>query len=191
MGQVNHMGTGLRSSASRMMFFATRSDLEALIREVEVRRVLKYVRAGLRPSPELETYESGLNLPSLGTASTGDALQEPAYLVFDASDTPRAQPIPQRRGGVRYGVYPDANPRTVMFRPGGRYDERHLISGEVVTGGEDPVALEICELFESVMSRMFRRLKSYRLGSEAARELDRGVRLTRAVGAPVAYDLRR
>jgi hypothetical protein len=176
-------------SRTQLQFFATREDLEPVIREIESAHRLRYVLSQLGPISEAQTYETALELPNLGTASTGDAVHEPSYLVIDRSDDIYVRPIKQRRGGTLYATYP--HPRSILFRPGGRYDAAHLIHGEIVTGSADEKALVIYSLFEKAIKSAFKNIKGCRVGVNALSALDSGTHLTRAVGVPAEYDLKR
>ena len=176
---------------TQLLFFATRSDLEPVIRSIESIRSLKYVKAGLLSTRDPKIYLSAFDLPSFGRAVAGDAVQEAAYLVVDANEEVRVETIPQRRGGELYGVYPNQNPRSVTFRPCGTFDERHLIRSEVSTAGSNGDALNLFALFESEIRRAFRSVKGYRVGPAAEQALDAGVRLTPNIRMSPAYDLTR
>lgn len=172
---------------NQLLFFATRDDLVEVIRQVEGSHHLKYVRISLSPKDEPEVYESALELPSVASGCLGEMAEESSYLILDRSDEVLVRAIPQKRGGVLFATYP--HPRSVMFKPGGHYDARHLISGEIVTAAGSSEALRIYSMFESAIKKEFKRVKSYRVGANALRELDAGVRLTRSIGTPAEYDL--
>lgn len=161
------------------------------MRAIEATRSLKYVKAGLQSERAPKIYKSAFDLPLLGRAVKGDAVHESAYLVVDADEEVGVETIPQRRGGELYGVYPNLNPRSVTFSPGGEFDDRHLIKGEVSTAGKNETSLALFELFEREIKRTFKNIKGYRVGPLALHALDADTRLTHAVGMPAAYDLKR
>ena len=161
------------------------------MRAIEAARLLKYVKAGLQTERTPEIYKSALDLPSFGRAVKGDAVHESAYLVLDVDEEVRAETIPQRRGGKLYGVYPNLNPKSVTFSPGGEFDDRHLIKGEVSTAAQNETSLALFELFEREIKRTFKNIKGYRVGPSTLRALDADARLTHAVGMSPAYDLKR
>jgi hypothetical protein len=175
---------------TQLLFFATRADLEPVVRAIESSRLVKYVRAGLQNSSAPEVYGSALSLPSLGRAVKGDAVHEPAYLVVDVQEEVHVETIPQRRGGELYGVYPNVNPNSVTFSPGGEFDGC-IIKGELATGNRSGTALDLFRLFEQEIRRSFKNIKGYRVGPTALAALDAGVRLTHDVGMSPLYDLRR
>src|SRR5260370_41611604 len=84
-------------------FFATKNDLEAVLTEVESRRSLKYTEAGMFDAPEMPTLMSGLQIPNLGLAPSGEHTLEPFWLITDAGAKVEIKTVPQRRGRTRYG----------------------------------------------------------------------------------------
>jgi hypothetical protein len=66
------------------------------------------------------------------------------------------------------------------------------VCGHIATAWDDPQSNALQDEFVRELFRGFARVKSYRVGPEAGRLLDDGVRLvTIDLKAPVEYDLRR
>jgi hypothetical protein len=89
---------------NQQSFFATKADLELLLREVESERQLQFVETGLFDSPSVEPIHSLLGAPSLGHLSAGDHNQGPCYLVASQDISIVVRTVPQRRGGTKYAV---------------------------------------------------------------------------------------
>ena len=65
-------------------FFETKGDLDAILAAVESQRRVKYTRAGMFDTPETTTFASGLQIPNLGFAPSGEHTLEPFWLITDA-----------------------------------------------------------------------------------------------------------
>jgi hypothetical protein len=122
----------------RVWFFAVRDDLLRVLDRVERTVPLTYRALVNSWEPDfgpanVPTFSSAAELPGLGIAGEGDHISQPHYLVM-----PAASPFKlwERRIGerVRRGVYPEGNPDSVMFYPGGLYDGVCLVGGEFSIG---------------------------------------------------------
>ena len=176
---------------NQQSFFATKADLESLLREVESKRQLQFVETGLFDSPSVEPIHSLLGAPNLGHLSAGDHNQAPCYLVASQEIFIDVRPVPQRRGGTKYAVDQQQNPKTIAFRPSGAFGENCLIDGQVGTISDESSSLELFQLFRKQMRRQFTKVKEFYVGKEAGELLDKGWRLTANVKSPPLYDLRR
>jgi hypothetical protein len=173
----------------QLPFFATHDDIVDVIRAVESSVNLKYVRTGLVETDHPAIYFKGEEIPSLGTAKYGDQNAEDDYLVLRSEEPVLSRAIAQTSGGVKYAFDQLRNPRSVVFRPGGRLDDRAIIAGRTGTASIDSDALALQNVFESAIKNSFSRIKSFWVGPEAQLCLDRGVRLTSALGSSLIYDL--
>lgn len=183
-------------------FFATKRDLEALLTSVESHRPLKYVYAWMSDKPEVLILDSGLNIPNLGIAPSGENNGDPFWLITVANKQVEIKTIPQRRGGVRYGIDPESNPESVFFWPGGvfegrlkwpggSFEGRAVIAGQIGTGMINPTSLELMKMFVRTIRNQFKKIKSDYLGPEAEQLFDSGYRLTASVKSPKENDLSR
>lgn len=172
-------------------FFAAKHDLEAILAAVESERPLKYVRAGMFDVPETTTLASGLQIPNLGLAPSGDHNLEPFWLITDANVNVEMEVVPQRRGGTRYGIDPGLNPESVVIWPGGVFEDSCVIAGQIGTAMMNPTSMQLLNLFAREIRRQFKRIKSFFVGPEAEQLLDAGYRLTHSVKSPGECDLSR
>lgn len=178
------------SKAKATYIFATRNDLEPGIKEIEARRDLKYVLMGSFDSPNIEVTHSALEIADLGIATKGDNVHENSYLVTDAADQVEIREVPQRRGGIRYIVDGMANPRSIIFRPGGVFTNICIIRGEIGTNAADRSSVDLYKDFVAQTTKGFKKVKMYFIGPEAEK-LSRGrMRLTHSVHAPSDTDLK-
>jgi hypothetical protein len=168
-------------------FFATRSDLESLLRLAEEGQSLIYVGAGLFADPERPCFSTGLAIPNLGSSQSGDSVQDPSFIVLTKGSPVAIRDVPQRAGGVRYAVDLLKNPGGMEFHPGGLHGDS-LIAGRIATLSQD--SFDVYGLFQSALSRLFGWVKGWRLGPEAASLFNTGRRLTTGVATSSDYDLR-
>ena len=176
---------------NQLSFFATKADLESLLRTVESERQLQFVETGLFDSPKLEPMHSLVGAPKLGNLSTGDHNHGPCYLVACREISIEVRPVPQRRGGIKYAVDQQANPKTIAFRPSGAFGENCLIDGQAGTVSDDSSSLELFQLFSKELRRQFTKVSEFYVGKEAGELLDKGWRLTANAKSPTLYDLKR
>jgi hypothetical protein len=162
----------------QISFFATGADLRALLASVELARPVEYVQAGLFESPAPHRMSSLLGDPRLGLSASGDHNHNPSFLVVDRGERVVVRPVPQRRGGVKYAIDQQVNPKSVRIRPSGVFQPNCIIAGDVGTLSEDPKSLGLFELFQKQIRSMFTAVRDNFLGEEALVLLDRGWRLT-------------
>ena len=172
-------------------FFATERDLKAVLAAVESQRRIKYTEAGMFDTAETTTFASGLQIPNLGLAPSGDHNLEPFWLITDGGANVEVKGVPQRRGGIRYGIDPGLNPESVVIWPGGVFKDSCVIAGQIGTAMMNPTSMELLNLFKREIRRQFKRIKSFFVGPEAEQLLDSGYRLTHGVRTAKECDLSR
>jgi hypothetical protein len=169
-------------------FFATASDLLPVTNEAESLMSVQYVLTGLFESADLIAYRTASDLPDFGIASAGDANHLPQYLVAPASVRIAVRTVSQKKGGTRYAVDQLENPETIVFAPGGIYDNVAVIAGRIGSVHTNDVAKALLNAFSRDVKK-FRRVGSYFVGPEAELLWQAGYRLTASVGSPREYDL--
>jgi len=196
-------------STKQLYFFATRGDLDPGLRAIERQRPLKLARLDHYPTKAIPVIESLFAIPDLGKVA---GRRSPDFLVLPARRRPRASRIVQvgkRRdfppklamalamvnicppgGKVVYGVYPSNNPPSIVFAPGGLYNERTLLAGEIATMHDNAASLDLYALFRKELLRGFTAVKSYVVGPEAMTLLGSGGRLTVDAQAAAICDLK-
>jgi hypothetical protein len=135
--------------------------------------------------------ETLLEDPDFGVAVNGEHNLEARYLVADRVTPIEVRQVPQSGGGAKYAVDQKINPQTVVFWPGGIFDENCVIAGSVGTVSEGEVSLAIFSLFGIELRRQFKKIKSYHVGRQAEELLDKGWRLTTGTTTPLLYDLKK
>jgi hypothetical protein len=172
-------------------FFATGSDLAPGLVAVEARHAIQYVRAGIFEEATPRIYRSFAEIEDLGVNRSGHHLNDEPYLVMPSGEAVEVREIPQRRGGVRYGVDQLGNQRSIVFRPGGVHGADYLICGHVGTASTLREMARLAEQFSRSVTSGFRQIGAYRVGADALDLAGRGVRLiTISTREPVEQDLR-
>jgi len=171
--------------------FATRSDLEPGLREVESEVGVKYARCDLYYGPICEQYPSLLEWNDLGRNETGSHITGPGFLVLPRDREIKIEPVPQVSGGIRYSLSQKLNPNSITFLPGGIYKrEEILICGHIGTIWKP--SLTLYKSFVKAVTKGFEKIGSYRVGPEAVRLMNAGHRMvTIGISSPRDYDLRR
>ena len=185
-------------------FFATKSDMESGLRAFETQWKVKYVRAGLRPTLDIETYYSALKLPDLGCAAAGDVSINTGYYVLPLEVNIVVEHVLQYDGEILYRANHKDNPFAFLFRPGGWYEDKYWHDSRVMIGGDMGTVsaaedAQACyRAFARAFSKGFTTIpdvwhQKWSVGPEALTLLDAGVRLiTRNLSAPGTHrDLKR
>lgn len=99
----------------------------------------------------------------------------------------------QQPENTRYNVSQKLNADSVVFSPGGIYnDERVLVCGHIGTISTSAAAQDLYRVLVKTLTAGFEKIGNYRVGPEAARMMDEGYRMvTIGISSPAAYDLRR
>jgi hypothetical protein len=150
---------------------------------------LQYVLCGLFDSPALTVYGSLLDVEGLGIATRPDDITGPRFLVANAFRHITVEPVPQRRGGIKYAVDQGSNPGTIAILPGGVYQETSLLAGNIGTVADDDEAVSLFADFSRVVTKGFTKVRAYRVGAEALALARQGVRLTADARSSKEYDI--
>jgi hypothetical protein len=167
-----------------IQFFATNSDLRAVLDAVEARCGIQYIECGLFDVADR---------PAFATLRLGPADYAPGsancFLVFPRDRVYKVRTVAQRRGGPRYAVDQMVNPGTVVLNPGIDMNESVLVAGTVGTIHRDNTSSALMQTFAAEVKSRFQRIKGYWVGPQAKARLGSGARLTHSVTAPPEYDL--
>jgi hypothetical protein len=175
---------------NQFSFFATKADLESVLRAVESVRPLQFVVVGVFDSADVQSKHSLLGTPSIGTVRFADASNETRYLVAHRDLPIEIRTVPQRAGGVKFAIDQQANPQTIGFQPSGEFGEKCLIAGQVGTVSDHRNSLDLFREFSREFQRQFTKIKSYYVGKDALELLKKGWRLTSNAKSPPLYDLK-
>jgi hypothetical protein len=161
-------------------FFATQSDLSKIVKTIAALRPLQFIIAGLFTSPEIQSFHC-LTKPK----------PTENYLIADRNLKINIRQVPQKAGSHKYAIDQMLNPKTIVIRTGGIIKEKCLMAGKIGTISEDRTSIELYTLFSSKIIGGFEKIKSYYVGEDALRYLDRGFRLMATPKSPRQFDLTR
>ena len=175
-----------------VQFFATRRDLLDVMSEAEARRDLHYAEAGMFECSEPLIYPSAAAIPELGEIRVPRSILGRILLIGVRETSFAVESVCQRRGGMRYVLSQKENPDTISLHPGGQFNKQVLLAGDFGTCTDSTTSVDLFEVVcSAIRKRRWTRIRGYTVGIEAARMLDLGGRLTRAVDGPHEFDLAR
>lgn len=171
--------------------FGTKRDFEPGIARIEEQLELRYVLCTFSEKSEITSYLTLLDYEDLGVNRSGDHLT-PAILIVPRTASVHVETVPQRGGGNRFSISQSGNTGSIVFQPGGIYQENALVAGHISTIHQDTLSTRLFADFSRALLRGFRKVRSYRVGPEALQLLDGGTRLlTINAREPQEYDLKR
>jgi hypothetical protein len=192
-------------------FFATKDDLLPGLNAIESGNMLKYVLDRRYESRDVPCYNSAVDVPDFGLVH---GRRSPCYLTMPRWNSVRLRRIvtvPRGmrrdwryqvamclamvgislpRGEVWYAVSNGWNPSSIVFAPGGLFEERTLLSGEISTILMNKASVQLFLLFRTEILRGFSKIKSFYVGPEAQELLRKGFRLTIDAQASRTLDLK-
>lgn len=174
----------------QIYFYALRDDILSVLNFVEEKTTIKYVTAGISNTRKLEAYDHGVDIPSLGHATSERGVSSTSFLVTKANVPVEFREVSGT--GVTY-LFVDQliNPDTVVLTPSGLWGEDTILSGRVATASNTSIARGLMKHFSSGFKKHFFRVKAFLVGRQAMEFLNTGKRLTIALQSPREFDLRK
>ena len=173
-------------------FYAVKEDLLPLLEIVDSKGPLKYARMGNFSREELKNgicvFASGAALPNLGKATADSSAACEAFLVCDREATINPRAV-QAVDGERICVDQLANPDSVVFKPGGIWNEEILLEGSIGTASESQASQALMKRFQAAIKKTFTKVKAFYVGPKALALLKSGKRLTISAQSPPEFDL--
>lgn len=173
---------------AQVNFFAISEDLRDVLKEAWGGGIFSIASISVEGGLGI-VYEHPEHVDELSVAPSGDQAYEKAYLLVPANIPPLEREVSQRAGGVRSVFDQLSAPESVYLRPGGAHGDEVVIAGQLGTISEAEWSLRLCRVLAKLVRRRFEKVGSFYVGSDAARVLDGGGRLTARVRAPKEYDL--
>ena len=173
-------------------FFASKGDLENILKSIEASRSLKYVQSGLFNNRKPVIYESFLDYEDLGInkrgqVSNGDIM----FLVMNKISEVFVEPVPQFSGKLKYAIDMRLNQASLLIVPSGFYDSNTLIAGKIGTISTHPVSVEIYDLFRKTILKNSKQIGYARVCPDALEFMKNGGRMvTMGIDSPFEYDLK-
>lgn len=174
-----------------IMFFSTLSDIEFILKCVEEKFPVQYFEMGSFETPQIPHYNSIFEVSNLGYPIFGNWNRDTRFLIIAREDTFKFKEVPQRKGGIRYYVDQNTNPKSCGLQVGGVFKEGVLIAGTFNSTYRDDFSIGVYKLFSSMMKKIFKKIggKAY-VGPEAFEKLKLGWRLVTDVSFAEEYDFK-
>jgi len=173
------------------MFFATFTDLQPILAEVEKVYSIHYFQMGLLDVPETVHYNSIFENPDVGFINNGDWNKDRCFLIMPKDLSLQIRDVPQRKGGIKYAVDALINQDSVCLQLGGIYREKEnvLVAGKVGTVMDEHFSVEFYKFFSKKIKKAFKRIGAFYVGKEAEEKLYAGWRLVQDERRKPEYDL--
>src|ERR1700722_13116797 len=132
---------------NRYDIFAVKDDLVELFESIEKTDPIKCVLCGNFTEPTLIEYDSGLDIPLLGTAKAGQYPLEDSYIIVPKDIDVPIRSIHPEGLPSRYIISPGSWGECVYMVPSGRFDKNTIISGIVSAAPPDSGVINLFALF--------------------------------------------
>lgn len=174
-----------------MIFYATAGDLGSVLSPIEAEKPLQYTLTGLFETNQPQTYESCANIPEFGRASHPTAAANRSFLVSHQGTNLLVREVPQKAGGVLFGVDQANNEDTIVLRPAGRYGNNIILCGMMGTVSQSITSKILYDFVGKQLRKNFKKQREFFVGREAFDLWNDGVRLTIGASSPAEFDLKR
>src|SRR5579864_6990315 len=104
---------------SEIRFFALRDDILPVLKAVEQKSPLKYVRTGRFLTPQLQSFLRSADIPDIGKAASESAVGCESFLICDPALPINVRSVNQSNGVRSFHIDQLHNPDTITFSPGG------------------------------------------------------------------------
>jgi len=173
------------------MFFAEKSDIEPVLKNIEKLYEIQYFEMGLFDEQKTIRYNSIFEIKDLGFSASGDWNYDRRLLIVPSNISLNIREVPQRKGGAKYAVDPTRNPVSICLQLGGilKGKENVLVAGKVGIVADDVFSLGIYKSYHSAIKKEFKKIEEFYVGQEAEEKLRLGWRLVLDEGRRKEYDL--
>jgi hypothetical protein len=173
-------------------FFALKEDLLTVLALVEGKGSLKYALPGNFLKDEVKNgisvFNTGAEIPNLGKARADSSTHCDDFLVYEPETQINLRAF-QGNDGERICVDQLTNPDSVVFLPGGIWNEDVVIQGHVGTASDSQISQALMKRFQAAIKKSFTKVKAFYVGPRALEFLECGKRLTDSARSPREYDL--
>lgn len=173
---------------SRIMFFATRDDLLAVLGPIERVCGIRYYPFGRYPESSIPQYTSADQIPNLSLSLTGMDSTDPHYLILPSS-VPLALRTNKLMPEVMF-VDNDCNLSAVGIIPGGCFGDDCIIQGTFFVESRNADAMQLLKRYRRSLCTEFRKIIDCYVGPVAYDRWQRGTRLTDSARSSRDRDLR-
>lgn len=175
--------------SKQILFFATSTDIEPIVKSIEMLFPLKYYEMGLFDSQSIVAYNSVFEISSFGFPKVGDWNKDLRLMAIPKEMSLVIRDVPQRIGGIKYAIDPIENHISICFQFGGIFQDGILLAGNSFIGNPNDFSLQIFKDFSSRVKKTFKKIGAFYVGEEAQKKLKEGWRLVTNEKSPKEYDL--
>jgi hypothetical protein len=164
--------------ASTLTLYGTTEDHFGVLTVAEEILGLQYVQATLHFSANPPIFSSACQIDSLGIARVGKSAFERQYLILPSGTLLQTREVHLFTGDIRYIVDHYSNPDSVLFSPGGLYEDRCVIAGMLVQPTSERMAAILFRTLAQCYRSAFTKTKNAYIGDHALALFREGFRLT-------------
>jgi len=164
--------------------------LKPILTPIESIENIKYYEAGVFDFPDVPCYSTYSLIPNLGQVNSGDWNHCKFYAICPKSNPINKRLIPLKKGGVRYAIYQDNNPRSVILKAGGVFRDGILVAGSIGTISQDAFSMALFNSYAKLIKKNFSKIGTFYVGPNAKLKLQSGWRLVTNEKSPKEYDLK-
>jgi hypothetical protein len=176
----------------QILFFASPTDIEPVLRRFEANAPLKFVEMGTLPTPNRAIYLDSSQIPNPGIATHETGSLSKGYMVSHRDTMNHMAVSVTRKGEKRWNLFNVDNEEVVILSMAGLWKTGTLLPGYMVTMHQNTVAQQLMKWFgSSLRQEGFIKMRGWWLGREALEMLKAGKRLaTSADQSPPEFDLK-
>jgi hypothetical protein len=165
----------------RISIAATSVDWLNLFSQTKDAVPLRFYEMEHHSTPDVIPYELP-DLPDLGTSKSGSPLLDAAYLVVPKYQTVVTREIHLNSGGAVYAVDQWLNGNSFVLRPGGKFDSKSFVIGELTSTENEGEAVAFAKRLMGRTRRTFLHIDDFWMGPNCERSYSAKLRF--------AYDCR-
>jgi hypothetical protein len=173
----------------RIPFFALKSDLLLVLRDIESKRSVKYVSANTFATGNAEQWPTGHLIPDLGRAAGEQAAACKMFLITYPELPVQLRRVKRDDGRTSFIADQLSNPDTITVVPAGKWKDNIIIAGAFGTASESAISQALMRTANAAVKRHFTKVRAFWVGPEALIYLRSGKRLTIAEQSPSVLDL--
>lgn len=175
--------------SKQILFFATATDIEPIVKPIETSFSIKYYEIGLFDSISKGSYRSVSEISNFGFPKVGDWNRDLRLMAIPQAISLVIRKVPQKNGGIKYAVDTLENQTSICFQFGGIYKDGILLGGSCGTSFLNDFSLQVFKDFSTRMIKSFKKIGTFYVGKEAEEKLEKGWRLVTNEKSPKEYDL--
>lgn len=144
--------------AKRIKFFLDIDDTKNYLEALSQENKIYFYSNVVHRNGELVAMEY-LDIPHIGVNNSGNHTSE-FYIVLDQTIPIHFRKI-ENGESVSFSIDQYDNPDSIVYRPGGRFDENRIMIGEISTISNSPMSLQLMSVFEKHLKKECKKVHGY------------------------------